>query len=42
MLLAIAVILAGAAVVIAAALVASGSPRTSTDEWMLHGPHSLH
>jgi hypothetical protein len=42
MLLAIAVILAGAAVVIVGALVASGGSRTSTDEWMLHGPHSLH
>ena len=42
MLIAIAVTIAGAAVVIVGALVASGSSRTSADEWMLHGPHSLH
>ena len=42
MLIAIALTAAGAAIVIAGALLASGSSRGATDDWMLHGPHSLH
>lgn len=42
MLIAIAITLAGAVVVVAGALLASGSSRSATDDWMLHGPHSLH
>jgi hypothetical protein len=43
MLIAIAITAVGFIVVIAAAVEAIGTARgTSTDHWMLHGPHSLH